>query len=49
MLVTLTHPVAHLPFGPVQLVDANGYQKVLEDNIIRFSVAGALKKARAVT
>ena len=40
----ITHPVAHLPFGPVQLPDANDYQMVLEDNIIRFSFAGALEK-----
>ena len=40
----ITHPVAHLPFGPGQLPDANDYQKVLEDNIISCSVAGALNK-----
>ena len=45
----ITHPVAYLPFGPVQLPDANDYQKVLDDYIISFSVAGALKKVRAVT
>ena len=46
----ITYPVAHLPFGPVQLPDANDYQKVLEQhNIIRCSVAGALKKVRVVT
>ena len=41
----ITHPVAHLPFGPVQLPDANDYQKLLEDNIISCSVAGALEKS----
>ena len=45
----ITRPVAHLPFGPVQLPDANDYQKVLEDNIISCSVAGALKNVRVVT
>ena len=47
--VLVTHPVAHLPSAPVQLPDANDYQKVLEDNIISFSVAGALNKVRVVT
>ena len=45
----ITHPVAHLPFGPVQLPDADDYQKDLENNIIRFSVAGALNRIRVVT
>ena len=39
----ITHPVARLPFGPVQLPDANDYQKDLENNIISFSVAVASK------
>ena len=45
----ITHPVTHLPFGPVQLPDANDYQKVLEDTIISCSVAGALETIRVVT
>ena len=46
MLVTFTHPVAHLPFGPVQIIDANDYHNVLEGNIkgFLFTFVGALEK-----
>ena len=39
----MIQPVARLPFGPVHLPDAIDYQNDTENNIIRFSVAGALK------